>query len=202
MDYWAETMQDDCYLIADAGWKAGAQPREIRSDQKQGRQTHLAREGGLQKGKRRFKSDLVPADLLIARYFSTERDAIAALEAELASIEQQLDEKREEHSGEDGLLAEVIEGEGEKQKITAKAIKARLKELGRDPDYAEERQALEDYAALLDQQAEPRRGSRPRRRAGSQARRQIPHCSPRTTSRPWWWTTNGWPPSPPPCRAS
>ena len=30
MDYWAETMQDDCYLIADAGWKAGALPREIR----------------------------------------------------------------------------------------------------------------------------------------------------------------------------
>jgi type I restriction enzyme M protein len=22
MDYWAETMQDDCYLIADAGWQA------------------------------------------------------------------------------------------------------------------------------------------------------------------------------------
>jgi type I restriction enzyme M protein len=29
MDYWAETMQDDCYLIAGDGWKAGAQPREI-----------------------------------------------------------------------------------------------------------------------------------------------------------------------------
>ena len=33
-------------------------------------------------------------------------------------------------------------------------MKARLKEIGRDPDYAEERQALEDYAALLDQQAD------------------------------------------------
>jgi type I restriction enzyme M protein len=30
MNYWAETMQDDCYLIAADGWKAGAQPREIR----------------------------------------------------------------------------------------------------------------------------------------------------------------------------
>ena len=69
-------------------------------------------------------------------------------------IEQQLDETREEQSGEEGLLAEVIEGEGEKQKITAKAVKARLKEIGNDPDYADERQALEDYAALLDQQAD------------------------------------------------
>src|SRR5258708_39625255 len=62
--------------------------------------------------------------------------------------------KREEKSGEEGLLAEVIEGEGEKQKITAKAVNARLKEIGRDPDFADERQALEDYAALLDRQGD------------------------------------------------
>ncbi|MEK6785504.1 MAG: N-6 DNA methylase [Nitrospirota bacterium] len=153
MDYWAEVMQDDCYLIADAGWKAGALPREIRQvKNKEGKLVWPEKED-FKKGKRRFKSDLVPAALLIARYFSAERDAIAALEAELAGIEQQLDDRREEQSGEEGLLAEVIEGEGEKQKITAKAVKARLKEIGHDPDYAEERQALEDYAALLDQQA-------------------------------------------------
>src|SRR6266850_1344054 len=84
--------------------------------------------------------------------------AITGLEAELAGIEQQLDEKREEQSGEEGLLAEVIEGEGDKQKITAKAVKARLKEIGSDPDYADERQALEDYSALLDQQADSKAG--------------------------------------------
>ena len=46
-----------------------------------------------------------------------------------------------------------MEGEGDRQKITAKAIKARLKEIGRDPDYAEERAALRGYAKLIDQQA-------------------------------------------------
>lgn len=154
MDYWAETMQDDCYLIADAGWKAGAKPREIiQVKNKEGKLVWPEKED-FKKGKRRFKSDLVPAALLIARYFAAERDAIAAFEADIAGIEQQLDETREEQSGEEGLLAEVIEGEGEKQKITAKALKARLKDIGRDPDYAEERQALEAYAALLDQQAD------------------------------------------------
>jgi type I restriction enzyme M protein len=153
MNYWADTMQDDCYLIADAGWKAGAQPREIlQVKDKEGKLIWPEKED-FKKGKRRFKSDLIPAALLIARYFAAERDAIAALEAELASIELQLDEKREEQSGEEGLLAEVIEGEGEKQKITAKALKARLQEIGGDPDYTDERQALEAYAALLDQQA-------------------------------------------------
>lgn len=170
MDYWAETMQDDCYLIADAGWIAGARPREIvQVKNKEGKLIWPEKED-FKKGKRRFKSDLLPAALLIARYFAAERDAIAALEAELASIEQQLDETREEQSGEEGLLAEVIEGEGEKQKITAKAIKARLKEIKSGPSLpsgpsglsvlsvlsedAEERQALEAYTALLDQQAE------------------------------------------------
>ena len=43
MDYWADTMQDDCYLIAAEGWKAGAQPREIRPGEEQGEQTRLAR---------------------------------------------------------------------------------------------------------------------------------------------------------------
>jgi len=76
------------------------------------------------KGKRRFKSDLVPATILIARYFVAEQQAIEAIEAQLAAIEQQLDEQKEEQGGEDGLLAEVIEGEGDKQKITVKALKA------------------------------------------------------------------------------
>jgi type I restriction enzyme M protein len=156
MDYWAETMQDDCYLISDVGWKAGALPREIRQvKNKEGKLVWPEKED-FKKGKRRFKSDLVPAALLIGRYFAAERDAIAALEPDIASLEQQLDETREEQSGEEGLLAEVIEGEGDKQKITAKALKARLKEIGRDPDYADERKALEAYAALLAQQTDAR----------------------------------------------
>lgn len=48
----------------------------------------------------------------------------------------------------------MVEGEGDKQKISAKAVKARLKEIGKDPDFAEERAALADYAALLDRQAD------------------------------------------------
>ncbi len=156
MDYWEQTMKDDCYLIADAGWKAGALPREIVQIKNKENKLVWPEKEDFKQGKRRFKSDLVPAALLIARYFAVERDAITALEAELAGLEQQLDEKREEQSGEDGLLAEVIEGEGEKQKISAKVLKARLKEIGLDPDYAEERQALEAYSVLLDQQLEAR----------------------------------------------
>jgi len=156
MDYWAETMQDDCYLIAADGWVKGAQPREIVQVKDKNNKLAWPEPHDYLKGKRRFKSDLVPAPILVARYFVAERDAIEWLDNRLATLEQQLDEMREENSGEEGLLAEVIEGEGDKQKIVAKAVKARLKEIDKYPLYADEQAALRVYANLLEQQTAAR----------------------------------------------
>ena len=117
MDYWAETMQDDAYLISAAGWVTGAQPREIVQVKNKDKKLVWPESHDYLKGKRRFKSDLVPASILVARYFVAERDALEAFDNQFATLEQQLDEMRQENSGEDGLLAEVIEGEGDKQKI-------------------------------------------------------------------------------------
>lgn len=154
MDYWAETMQDDAYLIAADGWVKGAQPREIvRVTGKNNKPTWPEPHDYL-KGKRRFKSDLVPAPILVSRYFVAERTAIEVLDNELATLKQQLQETREENSGEDGLLKEVIEGEGDKQKISAKAVNARLKVIGKDPSYADERASLERCSELLHDQTE------------------------------------------------
>jgi type I restriction enzyme M protein len=97
---------------------------------------------------------LIPAPILIARYFISERDSIDALETNLVDIEQQLTEMMEESGGDEGLLVEVIEGDGDKQKITAKVIKARLKEIGKDPEYSDESKALKDYSALLDKETD------------------------------------------------
>jgi type I restriction enzyme M protein len=149
MDYWAATMQDDVYLIAHSGWVDAAKPRLIieTKEQKSKEQPDFT------VGKQNFKSDLIPAALLIARYFTTEQAAIEALEIELSTLKQQLDELKEEHGGEDGLLEEVVD---EKGKIPKKAVATRLKEIGHDAEDAEERKALENYAALLDKQADTR----------------------------------------------
>jgi type I restriction enzyme M protein len=160
MDYWAETMQDDAYLIAADGWVKGAQPREIVQIKDKNNKLVWPEPHDYLKGKRRFKSDLLPATILVAQYFAAERDAIAALDNQIATLEQQLDEMREEYSGkqpsgEDGLLAEANEAnEGELPKITAKSVKAALKRIGNNPDDADERAALATYADLLDQQTE------------------------------------------------
>ena len=106
------------------------------------------------KEKRRFKSDLVPVTILVARYFVAERDALERLDNQLATLGQQLDEMREEHCAEEGLLAEANSAkEGEKAKITAKILKAALMRVGKDADDADERAALETYEHLLGQQS-------------------------------------------------
>lgn len=154
MDYWAATMQDDAYLIATDGWFKGAQPREIFQVKQKDNKLVWPEPHDYLRGKRRFKSDFAPASILTATYFVAERDAINALDNELAAIEQQMEEMREENSGEDGLLAEVIEGEGDKQKITAKAVKARLKEIGKDSLYDDERKMLMAYSDVLAKQTD------------------------------------------------
>jgi len=154
MDYWAETMQDDAYLIAADGWAKGAQPREIVQVKNKDNKLVWPEPHDYVRGRRRFKSDLVPAQILAAKYFGPEREAIDSLDNQLATLDQQLNEMREENSDEEGLLSEVIEGEGDKQKITAKTVKARLKEIGNDPLYSDERAAVAAYADLLDQQTD------------------------------------------------
>lgn len=152
MDYWAQTMQDDAYLIAADGWVKGAQPREIIQVKDKNNKLTWPEPHDYLKGKRRFKSDLVPAPILVARYFAAERDAVDTLDNQLATLEQQLEEMREEHSGEEGLLVEVIEGEGDKQRISNKAVKARLKEVGNNRLYVDERTVLEACLELMEQQ--------------------------------------------------
>jgi len=155
MDYWVEMMQDDCYLIADAGWKDGAQPREVvKIKDTNGKMVWPKEPFDYIKKKRRFKSDLIPSTILINQYFISERDAIEALKTQLSEIEQKLINMMEENSGEDGLLAEVIEGEGDKQKITIKSIKRRLKEISNDPNYADENKALQNYIKIFENQTD------------------------------------------------
>ena len=155
MDQWDESIQDDCYLIAADGWVKGVQPREIFRVKDKNKKLVWPEPHDYLNGKRRFKSDLVPAPLLVARYFVTERDTIEEFDNQLAMLGQQLDEMREEHCTEEGLLAAANTAkEGEKAKITAKSLKAALMEVGKDADDADERAALETYTYLLEQQSE------------------------------------------------
>lgn len=152
MDYWSDTMQDDCFLISTSGWKEAAQPYEILKVKDKNNKLVWPKEPfDYIKGKHRFKSELLPSKILIKRYFETEYNMIELQKTKLSNLDQKLQESLEENSSEEGLLFEVIEGEGDKQKITTKSINSRLKEINKDPNFVEEYSALQDYAKLLNE---------------------------------------------------
>ena len=146
MDYWAETMQDDLYLLVSEGWREAAKPRLLIEEKDKKRKDTP----DFSLGKQKFKAELIPPALLIARAFAAEQAAIDALEAEAASIAQAMDELAEEHGGEEGLLEEV---QNEKGKITKAAVVARLKEITTDVDAADERKVLDAYLGLVEKEA-------------------------------------------------
>ena len=114
---------------------------------------------------------------MIARYFVAERDAIDELEAEARAVEQHLDEMREEHGGEDGLLSG---GRSRPTRARSRRIGAKTPQgaaegrSAKDPEEADDGRALEACADCSTSGRPPRRGEGGRGRTGREARRQYP----------------------------
>ena len=134
MDFWSETMQDDCYLIASEGWKAETY-RVIETDKR---------------GKERDKGwvcDLIPKALIVARYFSEEHAAIDRLAGgELDNVTARLADMAEEHGGEDGVFAEL-------DKVNKTNVAARLREIKDDEDSKTGAAVLNGWLKLNAQEA-------------------------------------------------
>lgn len=150
MDYWWEFMQDDVYLISSLDWIGAAQPREIFQVKGKNGKPVWPEPHDYLIGKRRFKSDLLPAPLLVTEYFSNESASLNELEKQLAALEQQLDELKEIHGGEDGLLSEVT---SDKQSISKTAVTARIKVVKDNQFFSDELVVLEKYNSLLKNQS-------------------------------------------------
>ncbi len=131
MDYWAEIMQDDCYLIAADGWVA--QPTRIVETDKKGKTKD--------KG---WACDLLPKAYIVARYFAEQQTAIETKQAELETAIASQTELEEEHSGEDAIFSGY-------DNINAAAVKDRIKEIGKDPDGADELKVLKQWLELGNQ---------------------------------------------------
>ncbi len=124
MDYWAETLKDDAWMIVSDGWQA------------------------VQNGKP--NTDLIPPALIVARYFAQAQQAIDQLEAERDAVSRQMEELEEEHGGEEGLLAEAKNDKGKLTKVSAKAQLAKIKH---DKTATDERKLLATYVDLIEQEA-------------------------------------------------
>ncbi|HIE6128566.1 TPA: type I restriction-modification system subunit M [Proteus mirabilis] len=142
MDYWSDTMQDDVYVLVQDGWSTGKVLREL--EVKKGEK--LRETPDLVIGKTKYKAELIPPALIVARYFADEQTKIDTLQSKLDSASQELETYLEENSGDDGLLNEAL---NDKDKVTKATVTARLK-IATDPD---EKSALKQAQKLFDNEA-------------------------------------------------
>ena len=156
MDYWDETMQDDVYLVAAVGWVEAARPRGIIED----RERNIRETPDLTVQRRKYKMDLIPPRLIVARWFTAEQAHIVTLQAAREAAAHELEEFVEEQSAaagsEEGPLADAANDKG---KVTRASVKARLRAIEEEagPHGDEERDVLERCLALID--TESRAGS-------------------------------------------
>jgi len=146
MDYWADTMQDDVYVLVQDGWQAGSGLREIVA--KKGEK--LKETPDLIINKKKYKAELIPPVLIQAAYFSDEQQQLESLQARIDTITQELESCIEEHTGDEGLLSEAL---NDKDKVTKASIAARLK-LAKD---AEEKNLLKTVKQLFEQEAQAKK---------------------------------------------
>ena len=138
MNYWGETMQDDCYMISSGGWSVQLytlQPASKKNDDKKKKEKKAATPEDI-------VCDLLPVPIVVDEYFADKRNLIVAAEELLSQNEAQLAELIEEQS--ENYLDEDNFPDG---KMTDANIKKRIKALNKKAD-AEELAVLQKYLDL------------------------------------------------------
>ncbi|QDU86783.1 Type I restriction enzyme EcoKI M protein [Pirellulimonas nuda] len=128
MDYWADVMQDDVYSIAADGWKA---------------ETYRILVKRKDKG---WACDLIPKELVVARYFADQQAALSQLVVELESAAAERIELEEEHGRDEDAF-------GDLEKVNKANVSARAKEIKGDPEQKEELVVLKQWLTLAEKEA-------------------------------------------------
>ena len=118
MNYWAETLQDDCYLISRDGWKVELLPPARKNASWED-----------------YVCDLLPVEVVVGVTFAEERDRIVRLKTELEEVSAEIaaiDEKLADEEGEDEIDEDALKVERKKHEQKAKTLKKSIKEANED----------------------------------------------------------------------
>ncbi len=122
MEYWAESMQDDVYLVADGGWLAGAAMKPLPTKQKGEKRTGRV---DFTVNKVEYRSELLAPELVKRHFFA---DEAGKIEEALAIATASIEELESTYGGQDMLLEEVANDKGKfSKKAVADALKATTK---------------------------------------------------------------------------
>lgn len=139
MNYWGETMQDDCYMISAGDWSVQLYTPQPASKKKDENKKKKEKKAATPED---VMCDLLPVTIVINEYFAEKRDLITAAEELLAQKESSLTELIEEQT--DNYLDEdnFIDS-----KLSDTNVKKRIKALDKKVD-AEEITVLQKYLDL------------------------------------------------------
>ena len=154
MDYWAETLQDDVYLIAQDGWPAVKDLAEITKESDEAanltvvfEETETDKKGKakIKRISKKYRSEVIAPELVARRYFSDDLAKLEEKQSKLERLSQELESHLEEHGGEENVLNDVLDAKG---KLSAKLLKTALEEDGIEED---ERAILQTAQTLMTQ---------------------------------------------------
>ena len=115
MNYWAETMQDDVYMIMADGWKLNLRPKQ-KEDKKEKKMVPV-----VVKTWNDLESDLLPVEYIVNRFCKSELEACDELSASIAFMENEVISLVEEND-------DVFDTKNfEKEKINLASVKKRAK---------------------------------------------------------------------------
>ncbi len=121
MNYWAETLQDDCYLISRDGWKVELQPPAKRNASWED-----------------YFCDLLPVEIVVDVRFVNERENLARLKAELEEVTSktnEIDEKLaadEDDENDEEIDEDALKGERKELDRKAKELRKSIKAANAD----------------------------------------------------------------------
>ena len=140
LSYWQEIMGDDVYLVSVDDYGAARTTENIMgvytSGKKKGQEKIVGWEGVL-----------LPKSMIEKAFFAEERKKINEAQNIAEETQNRLDELTEEQTGDEGYLKDYL---NDKDKVDAKAVSAKIKELKKAKDNGEEFAILFEYIELSD----------------------------------------------------
>lgn len=156
LNYWNEKLQDDVYAIRAYGYEAAREIEFVYATKKKkdenGDTVIVADKTKIKS----FDGSLIPREIMECTYFSEWFSELQTLNDHLSSIEAEMESMREEESGDDGLLKEVLTSKGDLPKVN---LTKRIKELEAKKT-SPELMVLAQMVDILDNQSELERISK------------------------------------------
>ncbi len=127
LNYWNEKMQDDVYVIKASGYEAGREIEYVYAQKKAKDESGEEIKVDDTSKMKSFEGALISREIIENEYFEKELIVLNKLREKSTLLESEIDEMREEESGDEGLLVNALNEKGDS--IPKANLNKRIKEL-------------------------------------------------------------------------